>query len=173
MSKAIHELFDGTFKRIVIIKPIVEADENLGFLPGDVEDKLGPYTESFVDILKELIGSRKVEKLIEKERICFRALAYMRGATLKNSLVILDEAQNTTVPQIRTFLSRLGENAKFIILGDLTQSDKFKTGTKSGFYFAKNRLTDIPGISQFNFKKSDIIRHKLINQILEKLDDEN
>jgi phosphate starvation-inducible protein PhoH and related proteins len=156
------------YKKIIIVKPAVEADEKLGALPGDVEDKLSPYTYSTFYILEKVLGKEKVAKMISSGFIEVMALAYMRGITIDNSIVIAEECQNMTVRQLKTFLTRIGESCKFILNGDLDQSDRFKNFKDSGLYFALKNLVGINGVVTYEFNQSDIVRNPIISKILEK-----
>jgi phosphate starvation-inducible PhoH-like protein len=153
-------------QRIVLTRPAVEAGEKLGFLPGDVKEKLDPYLQPLYDALNDMIPARKLAGLLEEGIIQIAPLAYMRGRTLSNAFVILDEAQNTTVNQLKMFLTRMGKNAKFIVTGDITQID-LPEKTASGLIIALNLLQNIPGISVVEFDVRDIIRHRLVKYIVE------
>mgnify|MGYP005840671155 FL=1 len=153
-------------QRIVLTRPAVEAGEKLGFLPGDVKEKLDPYLQPLYDALNDMIPARKLAGLLEEGIIQIAPLAYMRGRTLSNAFVILDEAQNTTVNQLKMFLTRMGKNAKFIVTGDITQID-LPEKTASGLIVALNLLKNIPGISVVEFDVRDIIRHRLVKYIVE------
>ncbi len=153
-------------QRIVLTRPAVEAGEKLGFLPGDVKEKLDPYLQPLYDALNDMIPARKLAGLLEEGIIQIAPLAYMRGRTLSNAFVILDEAQNTTVNQLKMFLTRMGKNAKFIVTGDITQID-LPEKTASGLIVALNLLQNIPGISVVEFDVRDIIRHRLVKYIVE------
>ncbi|MGB9746566.1 MAG: PhoH family protein [Bacteroidales bacterium] len=153
-------------QRIVLTRPAVEAGEKLGFLPGDVKEKLDPYLQPLYDALNDMIPARKLAGLLEEGIIQIAPLAYMRGRTLSNAFVILDEAQNTTVNQLKMFLTRMGKNARFIVTGDITQID-LPEKTASGLIVALNLLQNIPGISVVEFDVRDIIRHRLVKYIVE------
>jgi len=153
-------------QRIVLTRPAVEAGEKLGFLPGDMKEKLDPYLQPLYDALNDMIPARKLAGLLEEGIIQIAPLAYMRGRTLSNAFVILDEAQNTTVNQLKMFLTRMGKNAKFIVTGDITQID-LPEKTASGLIVALNLLQNIPGISVVEFDVRDIIRHRLVKYIVE------
>lgn len=153
-------------QRIVLTRPAVEAGEKLGFLPGDVKEKLDPYLQPLYDALNDMIPARKLAGLLEEGIIQIAPLAYMRGRTLSNAFVILDEAQNTTINQLKMFLTRMGKNAKFIVTGDITQID-LPEKTASGLIVALRLLQNIPGIAVVEFDVRDIIRHKLVKYIVE------
>lgn len=162
---AINELKHNNIKKIIITRPVVEAGEKLGFLPGDLKEKVDPYLVPIYDCLKEFLGAETMDKMIEKNIIEIAPLAYMRGRTLDHSIIILDEAQNTTSNQMKMFLTRLGFNSKMIITGDLSQIDLQK-GIRSGLIEATNLLQEIPGISLLEFKASDVMRHPLVSKII-------
>ena len=155
-----------SIKRIILTRPAVEAGEHLGFLPGDMKDKLDPYLQPLYDALHDMIPARKLETLMEDGTIQIAPLAYMRGRTLDNACVILDEAQNATVNQLKMFLTRMGRNAKFIVTGDLTQID-LPQKSNSGLRFALNILGKIEGISIIHFDNRDIVRHRLVSFIVD------
>lgn len=156
-------------RRIVLVKPIVEAGEKLGFLPGDLKEKIDPYLIPIYDSLYEAIGKEQVTKLIEKGTIEVAPLAYMRGRTLDNSIIILDEAQNATQTQMKMFLTRLGFGSKMIVTGDLSQID-LPNKSISGMTETVNLLKDIEGIKIVRFQKIDVMRHPLVFKIIEKYD---
>lgn len=165
---AIKALKNGDVKRIILTRPAVEAGESLGFLPGDLKEKIDPYLMPLYDSLDLILGNEQVEKLIEKGIIEIMPLAYMRGRTLNDAFVILDEAQNTTANQMLMFLTRLGYNSKMIVNGDLTQIDLNINKNKSGLVVANNTLRDIKGIEFIEFEKGDIVRNPLVERIIEK-----
>ena len=152
-------------KKIILSRPAVEAGEKLGFLPGDMKEKVDPYLQPLYDALQDMVPSNKLNDYIDKGIIQIAPLAYMRGRTLADAVVILDEAQNTTVPQIKMFLTRLGINGKMIVTGDLTQID-LPHSQVSGLKDAINRLNDIKGIATIYFEEQDIVRHPLIGKIV-------
>ena len=154
-------------KRIVLVRPVVEAGEKLGFLPGDLKEKIDPYLIPLYDCLEECFGKEQVSKMIEKGIIEIAPLAYMRGRTLDNSVIILDEAQNTTKLQMKMFLTRLGFNSKMIITGDITQID-LANKSQSGLIEAMEILNNVDGIRFVNFEKSDVMRNPLVYKIVEK-----
>ncbi len=166
VALAVRALKAKEVKRIVLTRPAVEAGENLGFLPGDLKDKLDPYLMPLYDALRDMIPSDKLANMIEMGIIEIAPLAFMRGRTLDKAFVILDEAQNTTTLQMKMFLTRMGMTAKFVITGDITQVD-LPHRQKSGLNFALEILEGIDEISIIRLGKSDIIRHKLITKIID------
>lgn len=165
--RAVSAMKKGEVKRIVLTRPAVEAGESLGFLPGDLKEKVDPYLTPLYDALHDMLGVEQTEKLIEKGTIEIAPLAYMRGRTLDDSFVILDEAQNTTPAQMKMFLTRLGFNSKMVITGDNTQID-LKAGTKSGLDDAANILKDIEGIKIIHLTSDDVVRNPLVQKIIER-----
>ena len=165
--KAVSALKKGEFKRIVLTRPAVEAGENLGFLPGDMKEKVDPYLTPLYDALHDMLGVEQTEKLIEKGTIEIAPLAFMRGRTLDDSFVILDEAQNTTPAQMKMFLTRLGFRSRMVITGDVTQID-LKIGTKSGLIDAAEILKGIDDISVLRLTSDDVVRHPLVQKIIER-----
>ena len=165
--RAVSAMKKGEVKRIVLTRPAVEAGESLGFLPGDLKEKVDPYLTPLYDALHDMLGVEQTEKLIEKGTIEIAPLTYMRGRTLDDSFVILDEAQNTTPAQMKMFLTRLGFNSKMVITGDNTQID-LKTGTKSGLDDAANILKDIEGIKIIHLTSDDVVRNPLVQKIIER-----
>ena len=165
--RAVSAMKKGEVKRIVLTRPAVEAGESLGFLPGDLKEKVDPYLTPLYDALHDMLGVEQTEKLIEKGTIEIAPLAYMRGRTLDDSFVILDEAQNTTPAQMKMFLTRLGFNSKMVITGDNTQID-LKTGTKSGLDDAANILKDIEGVKIIHLTSDDVVRNPLVQKIIER-----
>ena len=165
ISMAVKALKEREVKRIILTRPAVEAGENLGFLPGDLKDKLDPYMQPLYDSLKDMIPQAKLISYIEKGIIQIAPLAFMRGRTLDNAFVVLDEAQNTTHAQMKMFLTRMGKNAKFILTGDPGQIDlpkKVLSGLTEALFILKN----IKGIEIINLDERDIIRHKLVDKIV-------
>lgn len=152
--------------RIILVRPIVEAGEKLGFLPGDIAQKVHPYLRPLYDALYEMMGFEKVNQLIEKDVIELLPLAYMRGRSLNDSFIILDESQNTTVEQMKMFLTRIGFNSKAVITGDITQID-LSNRRDSGLIHAIEVLKNLPGISFTHFQVSDVVRHPLVQTIVE------
>ena len=164
---AIKALKEKIIEKIVITRPVVEAGENLGFLPGDLQDKINPYLRPIYDSLEEIIPKKKISQFIDNGVIEIVPLAYMRGRTLKNSYILLDEAQNTLSSQIKMFLTRMGENSKMIITGDITQID-LKSKKESGLIDALKRFDNTEGIGIVRLKDKDVLRHKLVKKILAK-----
>ena len=169
---AVRALKTKQVKRIILTRPAVEAGENLGFLPGDLKEKLDPYMMPLYDALRDMIPPEKLIDFIELGVIEIAPLAFMRGRTLDKAFVILDEAQNATVNQMRMFLTRMGMNANFVITGDASQIDLPKK-QKSGLIYALDRLKDIDGIGVVRLNRNDVIRHKLVKQIIDAFEDEN
>ncbi|MBE0677002.1 MAG: PhoH family protein [Bacteroidales bacterium] len=165
IALAVMALKNNEVRRIVLTRPAVEAGERLGFLPGDLKEKLDPYLQPLYDALRDMIPPRKLEVWIEDGTVQIAPLAFMRGRTLENSFVILDEAQNATVSQLKMFLTRMGVSSKFIMTGDTTQID-LPRRTDSGLLQAMNILGNIEGISIIRFDERDIVRHKLVKQIV-------
>lgn len=159
-------------KKIILTRPVVEAGESLGFLPGDIKEKIDPYLIPLYDALYEFLGKNTVDTLIEKGTIEIAPLAYMRGRTLDNAFVILDEAQNTTKMQMKMFLTRLGFNSKMLISGDPTQID-LKSSSMSGLIEVSNILKDMDDIKFTYFEKIDVIRNPIVQKVLERYDNEN
>ena len=162
---AVSMLKSGQVEKIILSRPAVEAGERLGFLPGDLKEKIDPYLRPIYDALNEMLSFQEVIKKIESGHIEIAPLAFMRGRTLSNSFVILDESQNTTSVQMKMFLTRLGENSKMIINGDLSQVD-LPSGTKSGLREAINILKNIKDIGFIEFGKKDVVRNKLVSNIV-------
>ena len=165
IALAVKALKEKTAKKIILSRPAVEAGEKLGFLPGDMKEKIDPYLQPLYDALEDMIPAVKLQDLMEKHVIQIAPLAFMRGRTLSDAVVILDEAQNTTPAQIRMFLTRMGWNTKMIITGDMTQIDLPKTQL-SGLKEALRILTGIEGIGVVELTKKDIVRHKLVTRIV-------
>ena len=172
IALAVRALRNKEVKRIVLSRPAVEAGERLGFLPGDLKEKIDPYLQPLYDALNDMIPAKKLEKYIEDGIIQIAPLAFMRGRTLDNAFVILDEAQNTTTLQMKMFLTRMGQSAKFIITGDVTQVDLPKT-QDSGLIKSLNILSKIKGISIVELDETDIVRHKLVKAIVKAYADSN
>ena len=170
--KAVSELKKGNVRRIVLTRPAVEAGENLGFLPGDMKEKVDPYLTPLYDALHDMLGVEKTESLIEKGTIEIAPLAYMRGRTLDDSFVILDEAQNTTGAQMKMFLTRLGFHSRMVITGDITQLD-LKKGEESGLTQASSILGGIDEISIIHLTGDDVVRHPLVQKIVERYSESN
>ena len=169
IALAVKALKDKTAKKIILSRPAVEAGEKLGFLPGDMKEKIDPYLQPLYDALEDMLPQVKLQDMMEKNIIQIAPLAFMRGRTLSDAVVILDEAQNTTPAQIRMFLTRMGWNTKMIITGDMTQIDLPKS-QKSGLVEALNILKDIEGIGIVNLTGKDIVRHKLVTRIVNAYD---
>lgn len=163
--KAVHALRNGHVKRIILTRPAVEAGESLGFLPGDLKEKVDPYLRPLYDSLHFVLGREHTARLLEREVIEIAPLAYMRGRTLDDAFVILDEAQNTTPEQMKMFLTRLGFGSKMIITGDVTQIDLPK-GVTSGLTVAEKTLANVNGLSFIYLDRTDVVRHPLVQRII-------
>jgi phosphate starvation-inducible protein PhoH and related proteins len=166
MAMAISALLKKEVKRVVLCRPAVEAGEKLGFLPGDMAEKVNPYLRPLYDALHDMVEHDRAEELLEKGVLEVAPLAFMRGRTLSNAFVILDEAQNTTPVQMKMLLTRLGGHSKCIVTGDVTQID-LPRGTKSGLVDALDKLQNVKGLSFVFFNKDDVIRHPLVSRIIE------
>ena len=166
VATAVEALKAGAIEKIVLVRPAVEAGESLGFLPGDLRAKLNPYLRPLMDALGEMIDHREARAMMEDDMIEIIPLAYMRGRTLNDAFIILDEAQNTTVAQMRMFLTRLGERSKMVISGDISQRD-LPGDTTSGLTDALRRLASIDTIGVVRLTGQDIVRHRLVQQIVE------
>jgi phosphate starvation-inducible PhoH-like protein len=173
MKAAVDLLVDPNtpYEKIIIVRPAVEAEEKLGSLPGNVEEKLDPYIFPSYYLLNKIIGKQNREKLKEIEAIEVFALAYMRGMNIDNSILIFEEAQNCSPKQMKLLLTRIGFNSKFFISGDLDQTDRYKDKRHSGLYDAIEKFTNIDKIGIFSFKDQDIVRNPIISQILEKYEE--
>ena len=169
IALAVRAYKNKEVKKIILSRPAVEAGEKLGFLPGDTKDKLDPYLQPLYDALQDMIPAAKLKELMEANAIQIAPLAYMRGRTLSEAIIILDEAQNTTTHQIKMFLTRLGLGGKMIITGDMTQID-LPASVTSGLAQARKILKDVSGIATVEFDKKDIVRHKLVQRIVEAYD---
>lgn len=169
IALAVKALKNKEIRKIILSRPAVEAGEKLGFLPGEMKDKLDPYLQPLYDALQDMIPGAKLKEYMENNVIQIAPLAFMRGRTLNDAVIILDEAQNTTTHQIKMFLTRLGMNAKMIITGDVTQIDLPPTAT-SGLVQAMQILKGVKGIGKVEFEKKDIVRHKLVQRIVEAYD---
>ena len=165
IALAVRALKEKTAKKIILSRPAVEAGEKLGFLPGDMKDKIDPYLQPLYDALEDMLPQMKLQDMMEKHVIQIAPLAFMRGRTLSDAVVILDEAQNTTPAQIRMFLTRMGWNTKMIITGDMTQID-LPHSQKSGLIEALHILNNVEGIGVVNLDQRDIVRHKLVTRIV-------
>jgi phosphate starvation-inducible PhoH-like protein len=166
---AVSELRKGNYEKIILTRPAVEAGESLGFLPGDLKEKVDPYLRPLYDALNDMLGVEQTQALIDKGTIEIAPLAYMRGRTLENSFIILDEAQNATVDQLKMFLTRLGFNSKMVVTGDISQVD-LPQSKKSGLKVSANLLIDIKGVAVVNFEKFDVVRHPLVAKIIERFE---
>lgn len=166
IALAVRALKNKSIRKIILSRPAVEAGEKLGFLPGDMKDKIDPYLQPLYDALQEMIPAVKLQEYLNTNVIQIAPLAFMRGRTLNDAVVILDEAQNTTTAQIKMFLTRMGKDTKMIVTGDLTQIDLPLT-QKSGLKEAQRILKGIPGIAFVEMNKKDIVRHKLVTRIVE------
>lgn len=165
VAMATEALRNKQVSRIILTRPAVEAGERLGFLPGDLQSKIDPYLRPLYDALFEMLGPENFQRHMERSTIEIAPLAYMRGRTLDDSFIILDEAQNTTPEQMKMFLTRLGYNSKAVVTGDLSQTD-LPIGKKSGLSIASKILTGIEGIEIFNFTERDVVRHSLVRKII-------
>lgn len=168
---AVEAFVTDRVRRLVLVRPAVEAGERLGFLPGDLSEKVDPYLRPLYDALYDMLGHNKVEKMLEKNEIEVAPLAFMRGRTLNDAFVILDEAQNTTIEQMKMFLTRTGFNTTVVVTGDITQID-LRPGEQSGLKHAMNILQDIKGISFSWFKSKDVVRHSLVQKIVDAYDNQ-
>lgn len=166
VASAAHALANDLVSRIVLVRPVVEAGERLGFLPGDIGQKVNPYLRPLYDALYEMFGYERVGRLLERGTIELAPLAFMRGRTLNDSFVILDEAQNTTVEQMKMFLTRIGFNSRTVITGDITQID-LPRGVQSGLRHAISILHSIDKIGIIHFRTRDVVRHQLVQEIIE------
>jgi phosphate starvation-inducible PhoH-like protein len=169
IALAVRALKNREVRKIILSRPAVEAGEKLGFLPGDMRDKIDPYLQPLYDALEDMIPMAKLKEYMDNNVIQIAPLAFMRGRTLNDAIVILDEAQNTTPQQIKMFLTRMGNNTKMIITGDLTQID-LPAKQQSGLIHALNVLKDVQGIGFITLNKKDIVRHKLVTRIVEAYD---
>ena len=169
IALAVRALKNKEIKKIILSRPAVEAGEKLGFLPGDMKEKLDPYLQPLYDALNDMIPPAKLQKHLEEGTVQIAPLAYMRGRTLDNAFVILDEAQNTTLSQIKMFLTRMGRNARFIVTGDVTQID-LPRKSDSGLVRTMEILRGVDGIGIVEFDKRDIVRHPLVKHIVEAFD---
>lgn len=172
IALAVRSLKNKEIKRIILSRPAVEAGEKLGFLPGDMKEKIDPYLQPLYDALQDMLTPPKLKEYLENGIIQIAPLAFMRGRTLSDAVVILDEAQNTTAPQIKMFLTRMGLNTKMIITGDITQID-LPLSQKSGLIDALETLKGIKGIAKVEFNVKDIVRHKLVQRIVEAYEKKN
>ena len=166
IALAVRALKNKEVKKLILCRPAVEAGEKLGFLPGDMKEKIDPYLQPLYDALEDMIPAQKLKEFMELGVIQIAPLAFMRGRTLNDAVVILDEAQNTTIPQLKMFLTRMGMNTKMIVTGDLTQID-LPSSVRSGLSHAMHLLRDVKGIGIVELNKKDIVRHKLVTRIVE------
>ena len=171
VARAVEALSDSKSERIVLVRPAVEAGEKLGFLPGDIGQKVDPYLRPLYDALYEMLGFDRVGRLLERGVIELAPLAYMRGRTLNEAFVILDEAQNTTVDQMKMFLTRIGYGSKVVVTGDPSQAD-LPRGTRSGLSHAVRLLGGVDEIGVTRFQPGDVVRHPLVQRIVEAYDEE-
>ena len=162
---AVSAFLSGKYDRIILTRPVVEAGENLGFLPGDVQEKVDPYFRPLYDALMKLLPAERLRKFFDRSAIEIAPLAFMRGRTLDNAFVILDEAQNTTMLQMKMFLTRLGENSKAVVTGDLTQID-LQPKSSSGLLSIQEILKDVDGVRFVYFDQTDVVRHPLVARII-------
>lgn len=169
IALAVKALKNKEVRKIILSRPAVEAGEKLGFLPGEMKDKLDPYLQPLYDALQDMLPTAKLKEYIENNVIQIAPLAFMRGRTLNDAIIILDEAQNTTTHQIKMFLTRLGMNAKMIVTGDITQID-LPPSIQSGLIQAMRILNEVEGIGRVEFSKKDIVRHKLVQRIVDAYD---
>jgi phosphate starvation-inducible PhoH-like protein len=165
VAMAVAALRRGQIKKIVLVRPAVEAGEHLGFLPGDLEAKINPYLRPLLDALHDLMDYDQIRRYMGNDLIEIAPLAYMRGRTLNDAVIILDEGQNATIPQMKMFLTRMGQNARIVVTGDITQVD-LPSETPSGLADAVERLRSIPGVGTIILDKSDIVRHPLVQAIV-------
>ena len=172
VAAAIESLQRQDIKRIILVRPAVEAGENLGFLPGDLSQKVDPYLRPMYDALYEMMGFEQVSNLIERRTIELAPLAFMRGRSLNESFIILDEAQNTTVEQMKMFLTRMGFGSKSVVNGDITQID-LPTEKKSGLEHALSVVSDIEKIASVHFSHKDVVRHRIVQEIVEAYEKNN
>ncbi len=170
VAMAVAELRKGRIKKIVLVRPAVEAGEHLGFLPGDLEAKINPYLRPLLDALHDLMDYDQIRRYMGNDLIEIAPLAYMRGRTLNDAVIILDEGQNATVPQMKMFLTRMGQNARIVVTGDTSQVD-LPPATVSGLADAVERLRDVPGIGITTLDRSDIVRHPLVQAIVDAYED--
>lgn len=172
IALAVRALKNKEVRKIILSRPAVEAGEKLGFLPGDMKEKIDPYLQPLYDALEDMIPPVKLKEYIENKVIQIAPLAFMRGRTLNEAVIILDEAQNTSIQQIKMFLTRLGTSAKMIITGDITQID-LPPSQQSGLIHALRVLKNVEGVAQIEFGKKDIVRHKLVQRIVEAYEKED
>ncbi len=166
---AVNELKNGNIEKIILTRPAVEAGESLGFLPGDLKEKVDPYLRPLYDALHDMLGVEQTQTLIDKQVIEIAPLAYMRGRTLENAFIILDEAQNATIDQLKMFLTRMGFNSKMVVTGDISQID-LPNSKKSGLKVSANLLKDLEEVEVIVFDKFDVVRHPLVGKIIERFE---
>ena len=166
---AVNELKAGNIEKIILTRPAVEAGESLGFLPGDLKEKVDPYLRPLYDALHDMLGVEQTQSLIDKQVIEIAPLAYMRGRTLENAFIILDEAQNATIDQLKMFLTRMGFNSKMVVTGDISQID-LPNSKKSGLKVSANLLKDLDEVEVIVFEKYDVVRHPLVGKIIERFE---
>ena len=166
---AVNELKSGNIEKIILTRPAVEAGESLGFLPGDLKEKVDPYLRPLYDAVHDMLGVEQTQSLIDKQVIEIAPLAYMRGRTLENAFIILDEAQNATIDQLKMFLTRMGFNSKMVVTGDISQID-LPNSKKSGLKVSANLLKDLDEVEVIVFEKYDVVRHPLVGKIIEKFE---
>lgn len=172
VAAAVSAMKKGSAERIMLVRPAVEAGENLGYLPGDLRAKINPYLRPLFDALRDMMDPMAVRRLTEEDVIEVIPLAYMRGRTFNNAWIILDEAQNTTIPQMKMFLTRMGENSRMVVSGDVSQID-LPPKTTSGLIDALRRLKKIKGVAIVELKTSDIVRHPLVEKIVNAYEEKN
>ncbi len=172
VAMAVEALKRQSVRKIVLVRPAVEAGESLGFLPGDLQAKINPYLRPLLDALHEMIDYNQIKRLMEQDVIEVIPLAYMRGRTLNEAFIILDEAQNTTVAQMKMFLTRMGNNSRIVAVGDITQID-LPHHSRSGLIDALSRLKHIKGIGTVELTKADIVRHRLVQEIVRAYDEDS
>jgi phosphate starvation-inducible PhoH-like protein len=172
VALAVRALKEKQIRKIILTRPAVEAGENLGFLPGDLKDKLDPYLQPLYDALRDMIPAERLRDYLESGTIQIAPLAYMRGRTLDKAFVILDEAQNATISQLKMFLTRMGRSAKFVITGDITQVDLPKKQT-SGLKYSIEKLTDVEGVKLIFLDEQDVMRHPLVKRIITAFESDN
>ena len=170
VAVAVEAMRSNQLRKIVLVRPAVEAGESLGFLPGDLQAKINPYLRPLLDALHEMMDYEQIKRHMEEDVIEVVPLAYMRGRTLNDAFIILDEAQNTTISQMKMFLTRMGENSKIVVCGDTTQID-LPPNQRSGFSDALSRLHPVKGCAQVRLEKSDIVRHRLVQDIVKAYED--
>ena len=169
---AIEALKQQQIRKVVLVRPAVEAGESLGYLPGDMQAKINPYLRPLLDAIHEMVGYDQVQRLIAQDVIEVVPLAYMRGRTLNQSFIILDEAQNSTISQMKMFLTRMGHDSKIVVSGDPTQTD-LPRSQQSGLADALKRLGKIKGVAAVKLTQADIVRHRLVQKIVEAYDGQN